>query len=648
MTILWVDFETKSRCNLLTRGVYNYAQDMSTEVLCMSYAFNDDEVVTWTPDQPFPEEVMRHEGMIYACNAAFERLIFWYVLQIDFKLEQFYCTATQARANCAPGSLEDVGRFAGASMRKDFRGSQLVRALCIPQSNGEFNQDEQLFTELVEYCEQDVRAMRNISQSLRPLSYDELWDYHINERINDRGVLVDIQLAQAAMLYSEEEILEVQKLVVELTEGEITSVRSPKMREWVQSRVGDQALKIMESYKEGRKKYSIDKNVRNTLLAFADENPDQVPPHVADVIQCADDLWASSVAKFQRMMNLADVEDHRVRGAFVFAGGAATGRASSFGLQVHNFTRKCAKNPEAVRDAMVKGDDIVPHYGRRVTDVLKGMLRPALIPAKGKYLVVADWAGIEARCNPWLSNQASAESVLDIFRTGRDIYVREAAGIFHCDEAEVTSDRRQIGKVAILSCGYGGGIGAFAAMGRNYGVVLPESDARKTVDAWRRANQWAVCYWQELESAYTRAMRNIGREFSAGRVTYLFDGQHLWYALPSGRVLCYPYAKLDSEGITYAKAAWKAAAMATEWPRARLWKGLACENITQAVANDILRNSLRQVEDCVLHVHDEIVIETDRPEEVKAELERIMRIPPSWGTGLPLDVEVKIMSRYGK
>ena len=648
MTILWVDFETKSRCNLLTRGVYNYAQDMSTEVLCMSYAFDDDKVVTWTPDQPFPEEVMRHEGMIYAHNAAFERLIFWYVLQIDFKLEQFYCTATQARANCAPGSLEDAGRFAGASMKKDFRGHQLVRQLCIPQPDGTFNDDPELKGELIAYCEQDVRAMRSLSKSLRPLSEDELWDYHINERINDRGVLVDVPLAEAAMLYSEEEILEVQKLVVELTEGEITSVRSPKMREWVQSRVGDQALKIMESYKEGRKKYSIDKNVRNTLLAFADENPDQVPPHVADVIQCADDLWASSVAKFQRMMNLADIEDHRVRGAFVFAGGAATGRASSFGLQVHNFTRKCAKNPEAVRDAMVKGDDIVPHYGRRVTDVLKGMLRPALIPAKGKYLVVADWAGIEARCNPWLSNQASAESVLDIFRTGRDIYVREAAGIFHCDEAEVTSDRRQIGKVAILSCGYGGGIGAFAAMGRNYGVVLPESDARKTVDAWRRANQWAVCYWQELESAYTRAMRNIGREFSAGRVTYLFDGQHLWYALPSGRVLCYPYAKLDSEGITYAKAAWKAAAMATEWPRARLWKGLACENITQAVANDILRNSLREFDDVVLHVHDEIVIETDKPEEVKSRMEEIMCIPPSWGTGLPLDVEVKIMSRYGK
>ena len=662
MNALWLDFETKSRCNLLTRGAYNYAQDLSTEVLCMSYAFDDEEVVTWTPDQPFPGAVRKHTGMIYAHNAAFERLIFWYVLQINFKLEQFYCTATQARANCAPGSLEDAGRFAGASMKKDFRGHQLVRQLCIPQPDGTFNDDPELKGELIAYCEQDVRAMRSLSKSLRPLSEDELWDYHINERINDRGVLVDVPLAEAAMLYSEAELKEVQDLVVELTEGEITSVRSPKMREWVKARVGDEALKLMESYKEGRKKYSIDKNVRNSLLIFAEENPDQVPPIVADVIQCADDLWASSVAKFKRMSNLADVEDDRVRGAFVFAGGAATGRASSFGLQVHNFTRKCAKQPEAVRNAMVASGSIVPAYGKRVTDVLKGMLRPALLPAKGKQLVVADWAGIEARCNPWLSNKPQAEEVLDVFRTGKDIYIREAASIFHCAEQEIEdelertggSDRRQIGKVAILSCGYGGGIGAFAAMGRNYGVVLPESDARKTVNAWRRANPWAVQYWQELETAYTRAMRNPGYEFTAGRVTYLFDTQHLWYCLPSGRILLYPYARLEEEGVTYAKASWKAAAMATEWPRARLWKGLACENITQAVANDILRNSLRFCDeeklDVVLHCHDEIVVECDISvaEQVKSRLNELMCAAPIWGKGLPLDVEIKIMQRYGK
>lgn len=921
--ILWCDFETRSHCDLKKHGVYNYAQDAATDVLCMSYAFDDEDVVTWLPTQPFPERVRNHTGKIHAHNAAFERLIFWYVLQINFELEQFYCTATQARANCAPGSLEDVGRFAGASMKKDYRGAQLIRALCIPP----FKDDPALMAELVQYCEQDVRAMRAVSQSLRPLSDEELEDYHVNEKINDRGVLVDVALASAAISYAAIELEDIQSIVRDVTDGAITSVRSPKMREWVKERLSSEHLKLME-VEDG--KYSIDKRVRANLLATSD-----LPPDVAEVIQCADDLWASSVAKFSRLKDLADVEDNRVRGAFVFAGGSATGRASSYGAQVHNFTRKCAKAPESVRDAMVHGQLIVPIFGKRVTDVLKGMLRPAIIPSKGKSLVVADWSQIEARMTPWLSGRG--DDVLDVFRSGRDIYVREAAAMYKIPEDQVTPDQRQIGKVAILACftsktkvltnngvkaivevkltdklwdgeswvshegviskgwrevinvcgmevtpdhliktqttwqradqlvlnrytrrqalatgsaslpflelkgintarafktwlgfnvlvaqtrtllwittcvkeslrgatfvlkkhpvtgariilntpkralmtpiggdcligcqrvktdvtiqtilrtritgaeasncirlgkpikhrfcamwlglkvgirqvlnwtgstltkgmnlaiygslqskqtlitnaqyksckpislnlkpvfdilnsgvnhrftvvtdegalivhncGFGGGLGAFSAMGRAYGLSMTESDAQRTVDAWRRANQWAVRYWQELELGYTTAMRHKGREIVAGRVTYLFDGQSLWYALPSGRILCYPYAKLEEDGISYAKAAWKPAADAREWPRARLWRGLACENITQAAANDVLRYALRQLDGVVLHVHDEIVIETDQPEVVTEQLRKVMCTPPAWAQGLPLDAEIQTMARYGK
>jgi DNA polymerase len=644
--MLWIDFETRSRCDLPKHGVYNYAQDASTEVLCMSYAYKDEDVQTWTPDQPFPRWVAEYKGPIYAHNAAFERLIFWYVLQINFELTQFVCTAAQARANCAPGSLEDVGRFAGASMKKDHRGAQLIRLLSVPQADGTFREDPALMAEMVAYCEQDVRAMRSISKALRPLSESELLDYHVNECINDRGVLVDVPLCNAAVKFASDELIEIEQIVAEVTEGAITSVRSPKMRQWVIDRVGPQALKLMESYKDGEKKYSIDKTVRANLLAM--ENPDEIPPAVAEVIQCADDLWASSVAKFSRLASLADVEDHRVRGAFVFAGGSATGRASSYGAQVHNFTRRCAEFPEDVRVAMVRGHSIVPQFGKRVTDVLKGMLRPALIPAKGKSLVVADWSSIEARANPWLSNCAAGERKLSIFAKGEDVYKVNASATFGVAVDAVDDRQRQIGKVQELACGFAGGIGAFAAMGRVYGVNLPESDAKRMVDAWRRANPWSVPYWQSLEEAYTRAMRNKGNEFSVGRVTYMYDGQHLWYALPSGRVLCYPYARLETDGVTYAKAAWKPAADAKEWPRARLWKGLACENITQATANDLLRHSLRQLDDVVLHVHDEIVLETDRPEEMAEHLERVMCTPPAWAEGLPLGAEVAIMSRYGK
>jgi DNA polymerase len=651
MAILWLDFETRSRCDLPSAGAYNYAKHPSTEVLCMSYAFDDGDVETWLPLHPFPERVANWTGQIRAHNAAFERLIFWYVLDLPFALTQFYCTAAQARANCLPGSLEDIGRALSSKMKKDYRGAQLIRQLSIPRADGTFNHDPALMAEMIAYCEQDVRAMREISKAMRDLSDTELTDYHVNERVNDRGVGVDIKLCEAAIRYAESELQDIERTVCEITHGEITTVRSPKMREWVLDRVGPEAKKLMTVYKDGEKKFSIDKTVRANLLAM--DNPDEIPPDVAEVVQCADDLWASSVAKFNRLRQLAG-EDARVRGAFIFAGGSATGRASSYGAQVHNFTRKCSREPEATRQALVRGHSVVPQFGKRVTDVLKGMLRPALIPERGRVLVVADWSAIEARATPWLSADPLAEQVLDVFRAGGDIYKREAAGIYSTTPEAVTDDQRQIGKVAILSLGFAGGVGAFSAMGRAYGVQMTEHEAQRIVDRWRRANPWAVRYWQKLEEAYTRAMRNVNTEFRVGRVAYMYDGQHLWYALPSGRVLCYPFARLESDGVSYLKAAWKPAQDAKEWPRARLWKGLACENITQATANDLLRHSLRELDArglaTVLHVHDEIVLEcpTEAAEVVAETLNDVMCTAPAWAAGFPLKAEVKVMERYGK
>jgi DNA polymerase len=637
--ILWLDYESRSECDLLAKGSFNYAQHPSTKMICAAYAFDDEDVQLWWAHEPVPlrlAEYFKLGGQICCHNEEFDRLLTWYVVCPDYglaepALERWYCTAAQARANCAPGSLEDAGRFAGANMRKDHRGKQLIRLCCIPP----FNKDPAILAELGEYAMQDVRAMRAVSKALRPLSVDELLDYHVNAKINMRGVLVDVPLCKAAIKYAAAELVEIEAIVQEVSEGAIVSVRSPKMRQWVWDRVGEEARTLMQK----DDKISIDKTVRANLL-----NCDGVPEDVKEIIQCADDLWASSVAKFSRLAALADDEDERVRGAFVFAGGAATGRASSYGAQVHNFTRKCAGDPSAVRHAMVRGHAIVPKFGERVTDVLKGMLRPALIPAHGRSFVVADWSSIEARVNPWLSGRG--QDKLDIFAKGQDVYKVNAAATFNVQIEDVTDDQRQIGKVQELACGFAGGVGAFAAMGRVYKVNLPEPIARRMVDGWRRANTWAVPFWSELEEQYTRAMRNKGREFTAGRITYLFDGQHLWYALPSGRVLCYPFAKLEQDGISYAKSAWKPAQDAKEWPRARLWKGLACENVTQAVANDLLRHALRQLDGVVLHIHDEIVIETATPNP--EELRRVMCTPPAWANGLPLAADVKVMERYGK
>jgi DNA polymerase len=625
--MFWVDFETRSPVDLITRGVYAYVTQ--AEVICMSYAFDDEEVRTWRPGEPFPDI---GRAQIRAHNAAFERLVFWHVLDMPIPLERFYCTAAQARANCMPGSLEDVGRFSGAAMKKDHRGAALVRKFCIPP----YSEDDP--AELIEYCEQDVRAMRAVSQAMRQLTPEELADYHVSERINDRGVRLDVELALAAIKYADVEGVEIQRRVSEVTNQEVVSVRSPKMREWVLARVTPEQRELMIV----KDKWSIDKSVRANLLAC-----DDLAPEVREVVQSADDLWASSVAKFARLAALADQHDRRVRGAFVFAGGAATGRFASYGAQVHNFTRKVAKDPEAVRHAMVRGHALVPTYGARVTDVLRGMLRPALLPAEGHVFIVADWSSIEARVTPWLAG-VTGEAKLDVFRSGRDPYIVNAAGAFRVPYEEVTDAQRQLGKVMELSCGFAGGAGAFAAMGRAYGTVLPEAEAKRMVAAWRRVNAWAPPFWTALEQAYLRAMRNPGHEFDAGRVTYFFDGQHLWYMLPSGRVLCYPFARLEEDGVSYAKASWKPKADAVEWPRGRLWCGLAAENCTQAVAADILRAALRRLPDVVLHVHDEIVQEVPTGRADRQALVDVMTTPPQWATGLPLACSAKVMTRYGK
>jgi DNA polymerase len=624
--MLFIDFETKSACDLKKHGVYNYAQDRSTEVLCMSYAF-DGDVQTWTPDQPFPDAVRNYKGEIRAHNATFERLIFWYVLGINFKLEQFYCTATQARANCLPGSLEDIGRAMSAKMKKDHRGKQLIRQCCVPPYN------IALLPELIHYCEQDVRAMREVSLALRQLDDDELLDYHINERINDRGLLIDVPLCHAAIGYATAELEDIQTLVKDITG--IASARSPKLKQWVADRLRDVDVMMVED------KLSLNKNVRTALLQL------DLPDEVLDVVQCIDDISASSVAKFKRMGELADVEDHRVRGAFVFNGGSATGRSSSYGVQLQNMARVCAKDPVAVRSAMMAGDSLSA-FGSRVTDVLKGMIRPAIIPAPGNVLIVADWAGIEARCNPWLAKQPSSEAKLDIFRSGGDVYVENAKSTFNVKE--VTKEQRFIGKVQELALGYSGGAGAFASMARIYGLNMPEHQIKRMINGWRVANPWCIPYGQELERAYMSAMRHKGHEFSAGRVTYLFDGNHLWYILPSGRILNYPFARIEDGAVTYLNAAFKPASDAVEWPRARLWQGIAQENCAQATANDLLRYSLRQLDGVIAHIHDEIVVECreDEAENITKRMTSSMCSAPVWADGLPLDVEIATMYRYGK
>lgn len=289
-----------------------------------------------------------------------------------------------------------------------------------------------------------------------------------------------------------------------------------------------------------------------------------------------------------------------------------------------------------------------------MTEVLKSMLRPALTAGEGKTLVIADWSAIEGRVNPWLSDTDEGEDKLQQYREGLDPYKVNAAATYGITYEQVTKDQRQVGKIQELALGYMGGAGSFAKFCGAYKLTMSDAEVSSAINGWRTANPWAQMHGRALERAYNTAMRQPGKEITACRTAYYFDGQHLWYSLPSGRVLCYPFAKVDEDGVSYAKASFKPASGAKEWPRARLWPGLAIENLTQAAANDLLRYALRELDDLyydiVLHVHDEIVLEVedDKVEQAKQDMQNIMTTSPAWAKGLPLEIEVSTAKRYTK
>lgn len=319
---------------------------------------------------------------------------------------------------------------------------------------------------------------------------------------------------------------------------------------------------------------------------------------------------------------------------------------------MQNMVRECfnAEETESLIDTM-EADEELPE----VMQTLSKLLRPAIVPEEGKVFVVGDWSAIEAMVLPWLADSAGGNRVLDVFRNDEDIYVTTARKMGVTD--------RMIGKVSTLALGFAGGVGALQAMAKNYGLKMTDQTAQVNVNRWRGSNEWATSFWKELERAAKRAVKNPPHKFHAGRVHYHYDKSlihgTLVCTLPSGETIQYPATRFEEDYhpkfgtqlvLTYAKASLSPAADAKEWPRASLWMGILVENITQAVAGEILRHSLRQLKDVVLTVHDEVVLEVPErdADQVLRHLETTMETSPSWATEIPLKTKPTIMYRYGK
>lgn len=649
MPILWIDLETRSQEDLLSAGLLRYAQHPTTEVICMSYAFDDAEVVTWfAEDGAFPQEVIDYfssGGICYAQNASFERHLFDFVIANDYnfkapKLEQWRCSSARAMAHGLPGSLANICRALNLPLQKQTDGKRLVRDYCAPYFKTEWEgADRQL---MQDYCEMDVMTMRQFCSVLRELSAQEWEQYHITERINDRGVPIDLPFVKAALKYANDIRDDVSRQIVELTGGEVTKATERKSRDtWLTKNLTPELLELITVTKKEVTKIKFDQEYRATLA----KNP-ELPDNVFKFIDLIEQAGGSTISKYNAMARTHI--DGRVHGSLIWNGAGATGRYSSRGLQLQNFRRDTFKEPEPIIESVLDGIAL-----DNPADALGRLIRSAITSTNG--LTFSDYSQIEARVLPWLSGDPRAEVVLDIFREGRDLYSESAVDMFKTKD--ITPDLRQASKQGVLACGFGGGARAVQAMAKNYGLKysFEQGDSIKT--AWRNANPWAEPFWYALVDAANDAYRKPGTVTQAGKLKFYCEGSDiLWMMLPSGRCLAYLKPAFELVELPWGEEAWRLTCLwgsgkpkvGQKWPRRTLSHLILSENATQATAADIMREAIVRAHKAGLpilfSVHDELVVEGFYHDR----LHEVMTTPPNWASGLPIDADTKESTRYGK
>jgi DNA polymerase len=657
---LHIDFETRSTVDLKAAGLHNYATDMSTDVWCMAYAFDDGPVELWAMNDPAPIDVLMHVqtgGLVFAHNAAFEfaiwnhvctRLYDWPAL----KQEQMRCTAAMAYAMALPGSLEKAAAAVGIEQQKDMRGHRVMLKLCKPKDDLTWADTPELLAELYAYCKQDVEVERELSKRLLALPASEQALYLLDQKINHRGIHVDVPAVDAAIAVVESEQARLHAAMRAVTNNAVaTCTAVGQLGDWIRA----QGVPIIGVAKA------------DVIDALAGD----LPENVRKALTCRQEAAKSSTAKLSAMRDKAS-KDGRVRGTMQYHG-AGTGRWAGRGIQVHNFPRGklSPTEVEGVFGILLgagtpaeKAASIDCIYGPPL-DVISSCLRGFICAAPGHDLIAPDFANIEGRGIAWLADE---QWKLDAFAAydrgeGPDIYIASYAASFGVPVEEVTKALRQAGKVEELAFGFGGALGAWRAMEREYGLPpMPDEQVLDINRRWRAAHPRITQYWYALEDAAVSAVCLPGKTFSAGPngrdIRYLVKGSFLWCKLPSGRNLCYPYPKMK-EPVD--KPGWKEAihymtvdGTTNKWVETHTYGGKLAENVTQAVARDLLAEALVRLDaagyETVMHVHDEIVVEVpaSAPADEKEKVEKIMAVVPEWAKGLPIATEAFRGKRYRK
>jgi len=734
-TKLTIDFETRSECDLRKSGAWKYSEHPSTEVICMAMKVNDRPPVIWINQAIVKEafslpiistesaqQLLLTAGIIEAHNAEFEQAVYinvmikkydWPELIDKKETSEWRCSAAKAAAHALPRSLDGACKALNLSVQKDMEGHKIMMRLCKPKKPSKkdpsiWDEDPEKFRKLLKYCLRDVESEYAISESLRGLDPIEqrIWD--IDQKINARGIYVDLDGIANIVRMVEHFESELSTEAYEITEHAINSPRQVKaFREWLKS--------------EGLEAPNLQKQTVTDLLAK--ELPGDLNDKggkVRRMLEIRQRLSKSSTSKFKKFLAMV-CSDGRVRGTMMYHG-ASTGRWSGKGIQPQNMPRGTYKDSEDCLQFVAKNE-----YG--VIDALydspaiaaSKLIRAVIMAAPGHDLICADYKGIEMRVLAWL---AGSTWRLKAIRENIDLYKVAAMNTYGVEYDDVTAEQRQVGKVEELALGYQGSWPAFSSMAKNYGVkppddvelakepdllhegahyterfleahkeetkeynrdwrhngrTLSETDAKfkkwaaPIVKSWRDNNPEIKQMWWDFEGAALEAVKS-GRTQRVGKILFGVKRNFLWMRLPSGRRLAYydpeikskimPWKKIETDPdtgeeievdvyrdvVTYMGIDSKS--NSKKWERISSHGGKWVENAVSGISRDIMAESMPRLEKAkysiIMHVHDEILSEVPENFGSLEAFENLMATPPIWAKDCPIEAEGWRGKRYRK
>lgn len=646
---LTIDFETRSVLDVQVVGPYRYFEHPSTRPLCVSVRYGDRAGLFYDlHDMPgwFLDALADDDVELHAHNASFERLCIKMLMGPKYgwpvpRGRRWRCSAAQARRLAYPAKLEKLGPVLNLAdhFLKDKEGHKIMLRITKPRRarKGEepgiyWDDDPDKLERVGKYCAQDTTAEVECERRMLPLGEDDLEDYFFTERLNDRGVKIDVKLIKRLVWRAAEAAKELDREMEEITQGAVRKVTNvAALKQWVYDETGV----VLETLR---------KEDMDGLVGEA--NARNLPKYVVRALKLRQEGGKSSASKLLKALDRVS-RDGRLRGEFVYHG-ASTGRYTSMGVQLQNLIRDCLK------DFDKEIQDLDNFTLTQITLAIRG----CFIPEKGHVFVDADYNAIEARGVAWL---AGCKTLVDLFKNGVDTYCAMAEVIYGHKVTEETHPwERFVGKQTILGCGYGMGVSKFEDQCIKFGKPVGEETAHRAVQAYRETYWEIPVLWRDMERAAIAAVKEPGRTFEIpnGLIQFRVAHDFLQMRLPSGRRLFYRDPKVVrrqkfgrmQDVLTFMGIHPKT----KQWTRETTWGGTLTENAVQALCRDILFRAMRRMDreqiPVVLSVHDQVigeVLEEDGAWATKR-VKVIMEDVPPWAHGFPIKTKPKVVMRFGK